>query len=666
MADPITAQFGPSPASVPVDHEMLQALLDNAFQGVMALRPVFGAQGSVVDLVWTVVNTGAERLLGRRRGTLIGGSFMPMVASWPVDDAIGRFLRVAQTGDPDSFDLVARLDGRPRVLAIRLSAFDDGVAVFAQDVTDRRADELRMRELEQRARRAEQRLIEALNASPDPFAVFDADDRLAVCNQTWADMSGLGEVPPLIGRKFEDLLWQVTRGGDPASLGFESLEAFVDWRCARHRNPDGEPIRITQRDGRVFLIRESRTGDGGVVSVATEITEIDRGRRLLRDTVDATDQAVALFDRDRRLVIWNQAYQALSPALALREGLTMDEVVCAIIGTTRSSMYQDGRPITVADRLAAGDDGSVELERRTGTGGIYRVRQHRTGDGGIVITSTDVTDLKVKERVLQAQVQELGVARAEAEHHADHLARMTEMLTREKERAEAASRTKSQFLANMSHELRTPLNAVIGFSEILKTEAFGPLGTRRYQEYADDIHASGHHLLSLINDLLDMSKIEAGKYRLHKERESLAEIVAAVVRMMRGRAAEAELVLQVDPPPTDLMLDVDVRAVKQVLINLLANAITFTAVGGRVRLTVRTGDTDVAIKVSDNGIGIPTEEIPRLLHPFEQIEDAENRGREGTGLGLALSNALVQLHGGTLALESAPGVGTTVTVRLPR
>jgi PAS domain-containing protein len=129
MADPISAQFGPSPVSVPVDHEMLQALLDNAFQGVMALRPVFGAQGSVVDLVWTVVNTGAERLLSRRRGTLIGGSFMPTVASWPVEDAIGRFLRVAETGDPDSFDLVVRLDGRPRVLAIRLSTFDDGVAV---------------------------------------------------------------------------------------------------------------------------------------------------------------------------------------------------------------------------------------------------------------------------------------------------------------------------------------------------------------------------------------------------------------------------------------------------------------------------------------------------------------------------------------------------------
>ena len=163
-----------------------------------------------------------------------------------------------------------------------------------------------------------------------------------------------------------------------------------------------------------------------------------------------------------------------------------------------------------------------------------------------------------------------------------------------------------------------------------------------------------------------MSKIEAGKYRLHKESEALAAIIAAVGRMMRGRAAEADLVLQVETTDPALMVNVDVRAIKQVLINLLANAITFTPAGGRVRIGVRIEDDTVAIQVADNGIGIPAEELPRLLRPFEQIDGAEHRGREGTGLGLALSNALVELHGGTLTLDSQLGVGTTVTVRLPR
>lgn len=664
MAEPMTASFAAEPA-VP-DHGLLQSLLDSAFQGLMALRPVVGGTGAAVDLVWTVVNVGAEHLLGRPRHALIGTSFLPVVAAWPVPDAAARVLRVVDTGTPDAFDAVLRVEGRPRVLAFKITPFAGGIAIYAQDVTDRRADEIRMRELEQRARRAEQRLTDALAASPDPFAVFDADERLALCNQTWADMSALGDARRLTGRRFEELLRQVSVGADPANVGFDTIEDFIRWRLDRHRNPDGEPIQITQRDGRVFQIRERRMADGGTVNAATEVTELERSRRLLRDTVDATEQAVALYDPADRLVIWNQAYVRHCPGVELRAGMGFQEIVECIVRNAGGVLLHEGRRITAEERLAMRTRRPLELERRTSDGLVYLVRERSTIEGGTVITATDVTELKRKEAVLQAQVQQLDTARTEAEQHAEHLARMTEMLTREKERAEEASRTKSQFLANMSHELRTPLNAVLGFSEILKTEAFGPLGGKRYKDYADDIHASGSHLLSLINDLLDMSKIEAGKYRLHRERESLAAIIAAVGRMMRGRAAESDLVLQVDAPDPELVVDVDVRAIKQVLINLLANAITFTPPGGRVRLGVVVQDDAVTLEVLDNGIGIPKEALPRLLRPFEQIEGAERRGREGTGLGLALSNALVQLHGGTLTLDSEPGIGTTVSVRLPR
>ena len=660
-----TLALPPVPDPVPTDHDLLVSLLDSAFQGLMALRPVLGADGATVDLVWTVVNAGAERLLGRPRSSLVETSFLTLVSGWPVPDAAGRLLRVMDTGIPDAFDLNLRVEGRPRTYTVKVTPFSGGLALYAQDVTDRRADEVRMRELEQRARRAEQRLIDALSASPDPFAVFDADERLALCNQSWATMSGLGDAARLPGRRFEDLLRQVSKGQNPANVGFDSMEDFIAWRIERHRSPDGDPIQITQKDGRVFLIRERRMGDGGVVSVATEVTELDRSRRLMRDTLDATEQAVALFDRDDRLVVWNQSYERFAEGVELRSGITLGEIADAVIRERGAVLLYKGEPVSVARRLALRGPDPVELERRTRDGQIHIIRDLRTADGGTVITGTDVTELKRKEEMLEAQVQELDAARGEAEHQAQHLAQVTEMLTREKERAEAASRTKSQFLANMSHELRTPLNAVLGFSEILKTEAFGPLGGRRYKEYADDIHASGSHLLSLINDLLDMSKIEAGKYRLHREKEALAQIIGSVGRMMRGRAAEADLVLQVDPIDAGLMVDVDVRAIKQVLINLLANAITFTSAGGRVRLGVRTEPGQVAIQVADNGIGIPKDEMPRLLRPFEQIDRNDRRGREGTGLGLALSNALVELHGGSLTLDSEPGVGTTVTVRLP-
>lgn len=663
MRKPIDHDLAPDPLAP--DRELLQSLLDSAFQGLMALRPVLGDQGQTVDLVWTVVNAGAEQLLGKPSEALIGTSFLPTVAAWPIPGAADRLLRVLDSGTSDAFDLTLRIDGQPCVMSIKVAAFAGGLAIYARDVTDRRADEIQMRELEQRARRAEQRLIDALEASPDPLAVFDSGSRLILCNQTWARMSGLGDPALLPGRQFEDLLRQVSLGADPANVGFDTIEAFIEWRMERHRSADGEPIQITQKDGRVFLIRERRMDGGGTVNVATEITELERSRRLLRDTVDATEQAVALFDSEERLVIWNQSFEQFSPAAAFWVGMTLEETVLTVTETSNSTLLVDGRPITAVERVALRRGSFNELERRSADGRIFLVRERLTADGGVVITATDATDLKIKEETLEAQVQALHTARAEAERHAEHLARMTDMLTREKERAEATSRTKSQFLANMSHELRTPLNAVLGFSEILKTEAFGPLGAKRYKEYADDIHASGHHLLSLINDILDMSKIEAGKYRLHKEKEALASIIGAVGRMMRGRAAEADLVLQVELPDPTLVVNVDVRAIKQVLINLLANAITFTPAGGRVRLGVRVDEDGVAVHVTDNGIGIPEEELPRLLRPFEQIDGADRRGREGTGLGLALSNALVELHGGTLTLESQIGIGTTVTVRLP-
>ena len=660
-----TLALTPAADLAPMDHDLLASLLDSAFQGLMALRPVLGSDGAAVDLVWTVVNAGAERLLGRPRAGLVGTSFLPLVSDWAIPDAAERLLRVVDTGTPDVFDLSLRVEGRPRVCTVKATPFSGGLALYVQDVTDRRADEVRMRELEQRARRAEQRLIDALEASPDPFAVFDADERLALCNQSWATMCGLGDASRLPGRRFEDLLRQVSVGGDPANVGFPSIEEFIEWRIQRHRNPDGDPIQITQKDGRVFLIRERRMGDGGVVSVATEVTELDRSRRLMRATLDATEQAVALFDRDDRLVVWNQSYARFSDGIELHVGITLGEIAEGMVRDHGAVLLYGGEPVSVPRRLALRGPVPVEFERRSLNGQIHLIRDLRTADGGTVVTGTDVTELKRKEEMLEAQVQELDAARGEAERHAEHLAQVTEMLTREKERAEAASRTKSQFLANMSHELRTPLNAVLGFSEILKTEAFGPLGGRRYKEYADDIHASGSHLLSLINDLLDMSKIEAGKYRLHREKEALAQIIGSVGRMMRGRAAEADLVLQVDPIDAALVVDVDVRAIKQVLINLLANAITFTSAGGRVRLGVRVETGQVAVQISDNGIGIPRDELPRLLRPFEQIDRNDRRGREGTGLGLALSNALVELHGGSLTLDSEPGVGTTVTVRLP-
>ena len=235
-----------------------------------------------------------------------------------------------------------------------------------------------------------------------------------------------------------------------------------------------------------------------------------------------------------------------------------------------------------------------------------------------------------------------------------------------KDEADTANRTKSEFLANMSHELRTPLNAILGFSEILGQELYGPLGNKKYQEYASDIHESGRHLLDLINDILDLSKVESGATRLDEEIAEVYGLVAAVATLVKERAHRGGVDFVFDLPDELPSLRVDIRKLKQVLVNLLSNAIKFTDPGGRVVLRVWfRHDSGYVFQVNDTGIGIALEDIPRALSPFQQIESRDGRIYEGTGLGLPLSKSLVEMHAGSLDLQSQLGVGTTVTVRLP-
>jgi PAS domain S-box-containing protein len=236
-----------------------------------------------------------------------------------------------------------------------------------------------------------------------------------------------------------------------------------------------------------------------------------------------------------------------------------------------------------------------------------------------------------------------------------------------RERAEAANRTKSRFLANMSHELRTPLNAIIGFSDMLKLEMFGKLGNARYLEYAQLINESGGLLLDLISDILDMSKIEAGKYDLHCEAVNAEEIIEQALKLVHGRAEANGLTLlvRVSPDVAALPFMADSRALKQILLNLLSNAVKFTPAGGQIVIGAVPVDGAIRFRVEDTGRGIPKDHIPRLAHAFEQVSSDAELSKQGTGLGLALVRSLAELHGGSILIESELGKGTCVSVNLP-
>jgi signal transduction histidine kinase len=287
-----------------------------------------------------------------------------------------------------------------------------------------------------------------------------------------------------------------------------------------------------------------------------------------------------------------------------------------------------------------------------------------------IIVMSGLADESVSLAALQTGAQDYlvkgdcdGALVARAIRYAVERKRIELQLVEAKEKAELASRAKSQFLANMSHELRTPLNAIIGFSEVLASDL--GVAERNRVEYAKDIHASGAHLLQIINEILDLSKIEAGRFELELGPACLASVVAACRRLVAERAAEADLTIEVAVAPDLPTVNADEQKLKQVVLNLLSNAVKFTPRGGRIRISVETSGDWLHVVVADTGIGIAPEDVPKALSPFVQLDSSLARRHPGTGLGLSLSKSLVELHGGEFRLESTPGKGTTVTLRFP-
>jgi two-component system cell cycle sensor histidine kinase PleC len=314
----------------------------------------------------------------------------------------------------------------------------------------------------------------------------------------------------------------------------------------------------------------------------------------------------------------------------------MDEMLDELARNGRAQRLEKddlGKPATDPKAF----DPSGRWLYRRADGRLLSVRRLPIGDEGYMAICSDLT----------AQKQ-----------HEDELVKAWEQ-------AVIANRSKSEFLANVSHELRTPLNAIIGFSEVVERELFGPLGNERYVSYVRDIRNSGEHLLSLINDILDLSKIEAGRFQLRMEEVDCNEIAHSVARLIRPRTVEHGLTMKIDLPERPVVLNADKRAVKQVLINLLSNAVKFTPENGTVTLASRAWHDGVEFTVSDTGIGIEEKDMHVALAPFGQIDSQFTRKYEGTGLGLPIVKGIVELHGGTLEITSEPSQGTSVIVRFP-
>ncbi len=436
----------------------------------------------------------------------------------------------------------------------------------------------------------------------------------------------------------------------------------------RMRHADGRWLWLRAR---CELTRQENESGLHLIGIAVDITEqkslVERTTAAdvrLRDAIETIPEAFVLWDADNRLVLCNSNFQHLHhlPDAALVAGTSYEAIVAAgrkpIIRATVPN--DDGQ-----QRGARTFDAQLDDSR------WMHISERRTKDGGYVSVGTDITKIKLHEQKLIegekrqiATIDDLRMSQDALQLQTEQLADLAEKYAEEKTRAEDANTAKSKFLANMSHELRTPLNAIIGFSEIMEAAMFGPLGAAKYREYSRDIRESGQYLLEVINDILDMSKIEAGGNHLEFKDVELDPVLADCLRVVSQRANEKQLQLNshIDP---DIRLMGDRRALKQITLNLLSNAVKFTPDGGSVTLRARERGERLTIAIADNGIGIPKDALHKLGRPFEQVESQLTKRHQGSGLGLAIAKSLVEMQHGTMRIHSALGKGTTVVVRLP-
>jgi len=401
-------------------------------------------------------------------------------------------------------------------------------------------------------------------------------------------------------------------------------------------------VRFLRENGRAVKACAICRVEGHAVHVALRPDEAAlarRAERQMRHVVENSLQGIVVRDASDMLYV-NDGHAKLLGYSSARELLSLEK------SAIDNTIHPDDRQL-VRERVKARMSGKevpshyeLRMIRRDGTILWCDVlASHINWDGKPASLSwlTDIT------------------ARKEAEAE----------LVKSKEAAEFANRAKSEFFANMSHELRTPLNAILGFSEVITNQMFGPLGNPRYAEYAQDIYTSGKLLLDLINDVLDIAKLEAGKVELREAPMSVQDTVAQCLTLLRERAANGGVKLVADLPESLPPLMADERAVKQILLNLLSNAVKFTLDGGTVAVRARIDAGGLALSIRDSGIGMDENDIELALSPFGQVDSKISPKHQGTGLGLPISRSLAKLHGGDLAIESAPGRGTTVTVTFP-
>ncbi len=534
----------------------------------------------------------------------------------------------AADGEIDVARLMAFLERDYQDADLARNSADRGLSLMAEELTELNRQIAAQAEL--RINRSEARFRDAIESMSDGFAIFDAQWKLLAWNTAFEWIFA-----------FPDLVLQ-----PGLDFGATCLRKGLADAIGRDRAP-GEHAQFETEDGRTLQVLHRETAEGGYVSVYRDITALIQTQRAL---AEAEREHASLFE-NAAIGIYRSSPDGrqlrANAALVDLNGYASEAEMLASVGDIGREWYVDPERRAEFQRRLERDGFVINMESE-----IYR---HKSRERiWIAEAAWLVRDALGRVKYYEGTVEEI-TTRKQAEA----------ALMMAKEAAEAASRAKSDFLANMSHELRTPLNAILGFSEVIRDRVFGETAIERYASYAANIHASGSHLLAVINDILDMAKIEAGRLDMREEVVSPRAEIATCVTLVEPRAAAGRIELTAALPPHLPALFADAKQFRQILLNLLANAVKFTPPGGRVWVEAGVAAAgQLRIRIHDTGIGITPKDMARLFEPFRQ-GDASRAHNEGTGLGLAISRRLVEQHDGRIAVDSTVGKGTVVTLEFP-
>ena len=608
----------------------------------------------------------------RQRDPVVGVVAIPLTASCAVE--LLKLVLAPDLGPTGFLQGVGQLAGLATGVLATAAVMRRGQSAVVEQELQRALDSLQLHEREERMRLAVEnersRLLEVMEGVPQALVLYDAEDRLVFSNSNFSRMFSQTRDLHSPGISFEALVRaSIERGAYGGDR--QQIEATAQRRLDAHRDPRG-PFEYALSDGRTIQVVERKTHDNSTVVAYTDITEYRRRQDALTLIVGNRPGGGSFLDAAAKALAVGLGYRWAGIAelghdgrearmLAFwADGQPGTPITFSLAGTPSGHCYALGKPLVIPDRVAElfpQDKWVTQLDAVAYQGAVFCGENGETV--GHVFAFDDKADLRGPEPhpLLNLIAHWIGMElqRVSAEHR----------LIQAKETAEEASRAKTTFLATMSHELRTPLNAIIGFSEIMRDELLGPLGKVQYKTYAEDICQSGGHLLSLINDLLDLSKAGAGKIDLAEEEIEPRNLIESCLRLVetRARRNNVQIYNLVGSPLPKIYADR--RRLKQILLNLLANAVKFTPAHGSITVRTRQDMQGFHIEVADTGVGIAAEDIPKVMLPFGQVDSVISRRAEGVGLGLPLSKVLAELHGGRLAIESQLGKGTMVALVLP-